>query len=441
MPPLPSARGAASALVLDALRREPHVLAPLHRAPADDPIGDDDLQLALYLCYELHYRGFDGVDEGWEWEPSLLALRRDLEAEFEGALEQEVPRDAGASLPAAEEMDVALRAIADAEDSPSLSRHLEVSGSLEQFLEFCVHRSAYQLKEADPHSWALPRIGGAPKAAMVEIQADEYGGGRPERIHADLFARAMRALALDDAYGGGPRPVSPRAPPAGHPPSPCGAAPPPRRRARAGRRLGRVPRLDPGRDARDGHPHVAVRPAPPPARRDRRPPRPVRDALVRAEPPLRDRAAAARPGRGCDGVLRRARGRRRGAREHRGGRPGRRARAPAARALRRRPVGRAGARRGGGALGRPPAGLLGGRPHVAARAASGGRAGRLRLASALASATRRRDGCRPARRRSGRPRPSRAGRASRWRRTCRSRRRGRRASACCRSGSPAGGRR
>src|SRR4051794_16461967 len=201
MPPLPSARGAASALVLDALRREPHVLSPLHRAPADDPIGDDDLQLALYLCYELHYRGFDGVDDGWEWEPSLLALRRDLEAEFEGALEHEVPRDAGASLPAAEEMDVALRAIADADDSPSLSRHLEVSGSLEQFLEFCVHRSAYQLKEADPHSWALPRIGGAPKAAMVEIQADEYGGGRPERIHAELFARAMRALGLDDGYG------------------------------------------------------------------------------------------------------------------------------------------------------------------------------------------------------------------------------------------------
>src|SRR4051794_29843997 len=193
MPPLPSARGAASALVLDALRREPHVLAPLHRAPADDPIGDDDLQLALYVCYELHYRGFDGVDEGWEWEPSLLALRRDLEAEFAQALQREVPRDAGASLPAAEEMDVALRAIADADESPSLSRYLEVSGSLEQFLEFCVHRSAYQLKEADPHSWALPRIGGAPKAAMVEIQADEYGGGGPRGLPPRVFARAERA--------------------------------------------------------------------------------------------------------------------------------------------------------------------------------------------------------------------------------------------------------
>jgi len=35
----------------------------------------------------------------------------------------------------------------------------------------------------------------------VEIQADEYGGGRPERIHAELFATAMRALDLDSTYG------------------------------------------------------------------------------------------------------------------------------------------------------------------------------------------------------------------------------------------------
>src|SRR6202011_5709763 len=72
---------------------------------------------------------------------------------------------------------------------------------LEQLLEFLVHRSPYQLKEADPHSWALPRLSGPPKAAMVEIQADEYGGGRAERIHAHLFAETMRALRLDSRYG------------------------------------------------------------------------------------------------------------------------------------------------------------------------------------------------------------------------------------------------
>jgi hypothetical protein len=39
------------------------------------------------------------------------------------------------------------------------------------------------------------------KAALVEIQVDEYGGGRPERMHATLFAATMRALGLDDTYG------------------------------------------------------------------------------------------------------------------------------------------------------------------------------------------------------------------------------------------------
>jgi len=68
-------------------------------------------------------------------------------------------------------------------------------------LEFLVHRSAYQLKEADPHSWAIPRLTGPPKAALVEIQADEYGGGRPERVHAQLFADAMAAAGLDARYG------------------------------------------------------------------------------------------------------------------------------------------------------------------------------------------------------------------------------------------------
>ena len=65
-----------------------------------------------------------------------------------------------------------------------------------------VHRSAYQLKEADPHSWALPRLTGPPKAALVEIQADEYGGGRPERIHAHAVRRVDGgARPRSDAYG------------------------------------------------------------------------------------------------------------------------------------------------------------------------------------------------------------------------------------------------
>jgi hypothetical protein len=164
----------------------------------DDPLSDEDLQLALYLCYELHYRGLPGVDDGWEWDPGLLALRAQLEREFERGLHTAVPPEPD-PVPA-DDIDLTLRAIAEA-DGPSLSSYVKVSASLEEVLEFVVHRSAYQLKEADPHSWAIPRLSGAPKAAMIEIQSDEYGGGRAEWIHAELFARAMRALGLDSEYG------------------------------------------------------------------------------------------------------------------------------------------------------------------------------------------------------------------------------------------------
>ncbi len=36
---------------------------------------------------------------------------------------------------------------------------------------------------------------------MAEIQADEFGGGRPDRLHAKLFADTMEALELDGRYG------------------------------------------------------------------------------------------------------------------------------------------------------------------------------------------------------------------------------------------------
>jgi Iron-containing redox enzyme len=188
---LPQPRGPFTELLLRALTR------PVAALPAPpEPSGEEDLQLALYLCYELHYRGLPEVDERWEWEPTLIAARAELERRFEAALRRDVPVPAGGKP-----IDLALREFEAADDAPSLSKHLERRGTLEQFLEFVIHRSAYQLKEADPHSWALPRLSGGPKAAMVEIQADEYGGGDPRRIHAQLFADAMDALGLDSRYG------------------------------------------------------------------------------------------------------------------------------------------------------------------------------------------------------------------------------------------------
>jgi hypothetical protein len=194
---LPGVRGPLSAFLLK------HLCRPVHSLPGGsipacglDPLGDDDLQLALYLCYELHYRPMAGVDAAWEWEPSLLRFRRSLETIFESAV-------AAAVGPVVDTGDVEadLHGIVSGGSGRSLSRYLLEHGSLDEFREYAVHRSAYQLKEADPHSWAIPRLTGRAKAALVEIQADEYGRGVEAEMHAVLFGQTMTALALDPTYG------------------------------------------------------------------------------------------------------------------------------------------------------------------------------------------------------------------------------------------------
>jgi hypothetical protein len=161
----------------------------------EDPLADDDLHLALYLGFELHYRAFPHVDPAWEWNPSLLAARSVLEGAFLTTLEAAL--GPGEPVDPDQVGDLLFRLEAGA-DGPSLSRRLELDADLERFREFVVHRSLYQLKEADPHSWAIPRLSGPAKTALLEVQGDEYGGGRAERMHSALFAKTMRALGLDD---------------------------------------------------------------------------------------------------------------------------------------------------------------------------------------------------------------------------------------------------
>lgn len=169
-------------------------------AATADPFTDDDLQLTLWTLYALHYRGFEGVDDAWEWEPDLLRLRRALEEVFEAALLDQVPTPAPVE---AERQSVAaaLFAMTAPGPGPSVARYVSRTADATQAEEFLVHRSLYTLMEADPHTWAIPRLSGVPKAAMVEVQADEYGGGRPERMHSALFARTMRGAGLVDDYG------------------------------------------------------------------------------------------------------------------------------------------------------------------------------------------------------------------------------------------------
>jgi hypothetical protein len=158
-------------------------------------LTDDDGQLALYCCYELHYQGFTGVPDAWEWEPQILGFRRSLERGFERLLRAQLP-NAGTETDAERD----LVAMSNA-GGFSLSTWLQKYGDRGHAREFAIHRSAYQLKEADPHTWAIPRLRGHAKAALAEIQADEYGGGVPEEMHSSLFVDAMRALELNPTYG------------------------------------------------------------------------------------------------------------------------------------------------------------------------------------------------------------------------------------------------
>jgi hypothetical protein len=199
---LPRSRGPLSGAVLALLRTGSvgaDAAAAFHATAAvtRDPLHDGDFQLGLATCYELHYRGFDGVQDDLEWSPQLMTLRRSLEQRFESALRHVVPGTEPDQRPVHHQ----LRDVIAGDEDTGLSTYLMRSATADQFRDFLVQRSVYQLKEADPHTWAIPRISGAAKTALVEIQHDEYGGGRPARAHATLFARAMRALGLDAGYG------------------------------------------------------------------------------------------------------------------------------------------------------------------------------------------------------------------------------------------------
>ncbi|MGY4743025.1 iron-containing redox enzyme family protein [Streptomyces sp. ATMOS53] len=206
-PPLPEPRGPLSAAVT-ALLRGPAPGSPPSPAqsplssPADSPVYGDDLQLALYVLYELHYQGFQDVPDSLEWDSALLACRAAIEERFLAALRRDVPLDDGTdhTVTAAQALDaLQLEPVGDAPGS--VSHFLRDEGSLDQLREYAAVRSLYHLKEADPHAWVLPRLHGRAKAAMVAVEFDEFGGGRAERIHARLFADLMEDLRLDATYG------------------------------------------------------------------------------------------------------------------------------------------------------------------------------------------------------------------------------------------------
>ncbi len=190
-PVLPQERGELSAAVIDYVAGRPGRLPDVPEGA--EPYGDD-LQLALYVCYELHYRGWAGSDPSLEWDPALLDVRRRLEDRFLAALRADAPRHTALD-------DALAELLEEPVDGTGVSYFLRDEGELWQLREYAAQRSLYHLKEADPHAWVLPRLWGRAKAGMAAVEYDEFGAGRPERVHAQLFADLMTDLKLDTAYG------------------------------------------------------------------------------------------------------------------------------------------------------------------------------------------------------------------------------------------------
>jgi hypothetical protein len=199
---LPSARGPVGQWCFAVLQGDERCsgLGPTADLSSVDILRDDDAQLALWALYELHYSGFDDVDPELEWDPAVLRLRRELERGFERDLRAGTAALVDEAM-TAEDVAEEIFGMCAADESPAVAPYARRSADREQMLELLMHRSVYQLKEADPQTWVIPRLRGAAKAALVQIQYDEYGSGRSEAVHQTLFADTLAACGLDPSYG------------------------------------------------------------------------------------------------------------------------------------------------------------------------------------------------------------------------------------------------
>ncbi|WP_329789985.1 hypothetical protein V1227_38350 [Lentzea sp. DG1S-22] len=149
---LPAPRGHMSSALIAELRRPPLPRpALLVSGGTRDAWADDDLQLSLWVCYELRTRGFDDVAAGWEDHPALAQFHAALEQRWESALRALT----GTTTPAA---------LTD-EGRAELRRH---------------------------HAFWRPRR--EMRSVLRDIQGDAYGT-RSERTRSVLFTVTLRDVA------------------------------------------------------------------------------------------------------------------------------------------------------------------------------------------------------------------------------------------------------
>lgn len=148
---LPAPRGHMSSALVAALRRPPAPRPALLVSGGTREIYvDDDLQLSLWICYELRMRGFEDVDAGWEDHPALAQFHAALESRWEEGL----------------------RSLAESTQPAVLTD--------EGLAELRKHHAFWQPRREM-------------RAVLRDIQGDAYGA-RSERTHSVLFTVTLRDL-------------------------------------------------------------------------------------------------------------------------------------------------------------------------------------------------------------------------------------------------------
>lgn len=196
---LPAPRGTTSAAVIDALRHGSDERG-LPVPDLDEVVGED-AQLALWCAFEVGFRGFDDADADAERDLGVLLWRHRTEDLLEQRLREQTRDAVATAVAAGDDVETRLRALVADGPASGLSKHLQRDADRAEVLAYLRERSVYHLKESDPQAKALPRLDGPAKVALAELLYDEYGAGRPARLHAGMYADALSAAGLDRSYG------------------------------------------------------------------------------------------------------------------------------------------------------------------------------------------------------------------------------------------------
>jgi hypothetical protein len=195
-PLLPWPRGPLSAFVVSALQRQPGTLGSTPPISRTDALSDDDFELALYLCYEMHFRGLASAE--WAWDPGLKKFRSELERAFVNRLRDEIN---DFTMHYTFDTVSALDEVIEECAGSSLMSYFDDSGTIDQFREFCVHRSVYQFRADYNAPDTTPQSEFDPVPASTSVRFEDLGSSVDAQLRSSFFSTTMSSLGLDNSHG------------------------------------------------------------------------------------------------------------------------------------------------------------------------------------------------------------------------------------------------